>query len=118
MFHLNENTQVYIRTSPTDMRKSIDGLVALVIDEFQTPPQSGHLFVFCNRNRDKVKVVGWDKNGFALYYKRLDRKRFQFSWTDNGDALIVSHEQLSWLLAGLDFQLMREFSHLKYEHYY
>lgn len=63
MFHLNENTQVYIRTSPTDMRKSIDGLVALVIDEFQTPPQSGQLFVFSNRNRDKVKVVGWDKNG-------------------------------------------------------
>lgn len=86
----------------TDMRKSIDGLCALVkyfLDEEPVPDQ---LFVFCNRGRDKVKILQWSTNGVLLHYKRLEKDRFKWPGPDdNGVSCIVGRLELNWLLDGL-----------------
>lgn len=71
MFAISPDAQVYIYTVNVDMRKSIDGLVALLVNVFHQKPQQGDLFVFTNKNHNKIKVLFWDKNGFVIYYKRL-----------------------------------------------
>jgi len=117
MLSVGESTQIYVALSPVDMRKSIDGLVALIVDDFNASPQLGHVFVFCNKARNKVKLVYWDRNGFVLHYKRLDKGRFRIKRNRTG-RLEISAQQLQWLLAGLEFQLMQEFNELNYTHYY
>lgn len=114
----SESIKIYVQLSPVDMRKAINGLTALIVDEFSMSPQSGDIFIFYNKRRDKVKAVYWDKNGFVLYYKRMDRFRFKFSKPSEDDSLEINANQLQWLFAGLDFQLMNEFSELNYDHYY
>jgi transposase len=76
---LNEelSIKVYLASGYVDMRKSIDGLAAIVQEEFQLNPFSSCLFVFCNRSKDKIKILRWDTNGFWLYYKRLEKQRFR-----------------------------------------
>lgn len=113
-----ESAKIYIQMTPVDMRKSIDGLTALIVDEFSMQPQCGAIFIFFNKQRDKIKAVYWDKNGFILHYKRLDKGRFKISKSTTDPVLEINAAQFQWLFAGLDFQLMNEFSHLNYEHYY
>jgi transposase len=76
---LNHETveQVYLAPGPTDLRKSIDGLSVLVSAVFELDLFSDRWFVFCNRQRDKLKILRWDTNGFWLYYRRLERGRFR-----------------------------------------
>ena len=113
-----ESAKIFIQQTPVDMRKSIDGLTALILDNFNEKPQSGFIFIFYNKNRNKVKALYWDKNGFILHYKRLDKGRFKFSKSPVDDILEISSQQFQWLFAGLDFQLMNVFSHINYEYYY
>lgn len=115
--NLLENSLVYVNLSPVDMRKSINGLSALVLSVFKKQPTSGHVFVFYNHSKDKVKILYWDRNGFILHYKRLEKGKFQFKKTAD-EVVELSSEQLNWLLAGLDFMLMRDFSELNYSNYY
>ena len=117
MLTLPKDCRVFVSNSVTDMRKSTNGLSALVLDEFKQSPTSCHVFVFHNRARDKVKILFWDRNGFVLYYKRLSKGRFKFTIRPD-DVLEITHDQLSWLLAGLDFQLMHQFNELNYSNYY
>ncbi|WP_274413072.1 IS66 family insertion sequence element accessory protein TnpB [Bacillus methanolicus] len=92
---------VYLARGSTDLRKSIDGLAALVKESFDLDPFSSSYFVFCNRNRDKLKILHWEHNGFWLYYRRLERGKFQWP-TDESDApLKISRRQFRWLLDGL-----------------
>ena len=70
--------QVYLACGITDLRKSIDGLAVLVKEEFELDPFSPSLFVFCNRQRDKLKILQWEVNGFWLFYRRLERGKFQW----------------------------------------
>lgn len=95
---------VYLARGSTDLRKSIDGLAALIQQEFNLDPFSSSLFVFCNRGRDKLKILHWDHNGFWLYYRRLERGKF--NWPSNGDSvpLKISPRQLQWLLDGLSLE--------------
>jgi len=82
------------------MRKSIDGLAAIVQEQFALNPFSSALFVFCNRRRDKLKILRWDHAGFWLYYRRLERGSFQ--WPAGGTApLCLTQRELRWLLDGL-----------------
>lgn len=82
------------------MRKSIDGLTVLVKEVFDLDPFSPCLFVFCSRRRDKLKILHWDTSGFWLYYRRLERGRFQ--WPDHANGAVrVSRRELRWLLDGL-----------------
>jgi transposase len=118
MLKLKETTNILLKMEPIDMRKSINGLSAIVADEFSSSPTSESLFIFYNKTKDKVKILYWDKNGFVLYYKRLEQGRFKFNKKHNNDVINISSEQLSWLLAGLDFVLMHKFNDLDYRNYY
>ena len=102
--------QVHVYLEPVDMRKSIDGLAAIVELELELSPFSSALFVFCNRGRDKVKLLYWERNGFVLWYKRLEKQRFR--WPSQLSNL--SSEQLSWLLDGLDVEAMQPHSALQF----
>ena len=97
----NSEQRVYLASGSTDLRKSIDGLAVLVQEVFQLSPFSPSLFVFCNRKRDKLKILEWDTNGFWLHYRRLERGCFQWPETMNIETVTVSRQQLRWLLDGL-----------------
>ena len=92
---------VYLARGSTDLRKSIDGLAAIVSLTFERNVCDGSLFVFCNRRRDKLKILFWDHNGFWLYYRRLERGTFRWPGVGDGPAMAVSRRQLQWLLDGL-----------------
>jgi transposase len=117
MLRLAESTKVYIADKAVDFRKAINGLAALIVEQFETPVNDGSVYVFYNRGCDRVKCLFWDKNGFVLYHKRLERGRFKFGKTAM-DRLIITHQQLDWLLAGLDFNLMAEFPMLDFTRYF
>jgi len=93
-------SNVYLACQSADMRKSIDGLAAIVQQRFKLDPFADCLFVFCNRNRNKVKILHWEYNGFWLYYKRLEKGRFQWINTDQ-DVQSIGQRELRWLLDGL-----------------
>lgn len=95
-------TPVYLYASPVDMRKSINGLAALVEQEMPLSPFDAALFVFCNRQRDKIKILGWEKNGFVLWYKRLEKHRFK--WPTDGQPAALDGALLNRLLDGYDIQ--------------
>jgi transposase len=99
---LNElsTQQVYLACGSTDLRKSIDGLAALVQEGLGLNPFSPALFVFCNRERNKLKILYWEHNGFWLYYRRLERGTFQWPQT-GGEPLAITNRELRWLLDGL-----------------
>lgn len=115
MLKVRSGIQIYVSLSPIDMRKSIDSLSVLVVEEFQNDPQSGHLFLFFNRGRDKVKIVYWDRNGFVLHYKRLEKHRFVVPRVVDRMHLAISEVQLNGLLAGLNFEIMGDFNELEYD---
>jgi len=97
--------RVYLACGKTDMRKSINGLMAIVEGNFNLDPFDGALFVFCNRNRDRVKILEWDGDGFWLYFKRLEKGRFR--WPEPGDeaTMTLTGEELSFLLGGTRVEL-------------
>lgn len=92
--------RVYLACGSTDLRKSIDGLAVLVKEGFKLDPFSPCLFVFCNRQRDKIKILHWEHNGFWLHYRRLERGKFQWP-ARNSATLKISRRELRWLLDGL-----------------
>lgn len=97
------NTQVFLAPGVTDLRKSINGLSVLVESQMELDLFSGYLFGFCNRNRDLIKLLYWDRNGFCLWMKRLERDRFK--WPLKGvDSIQVTSRELTWLLDGLDLK--------------
>ncbi len=118
MIKLLSKVKVFVNLTPTDLRKSINGLSALVVDELNESPQSGHLYLFWNKSRNKLKILWWDKNGFVLYYKRLEKSKFKIPRDIHLTTLEITQDQLDWLLAGLDFMLMKQFNHLNYSAYY
>jgi transposase len=103
---LNETAvnRVYLARGHTDLRKSIDGLAAIVQQEFDLDPFSSSMFVFCNRGRDKLKILHWDHNGFWLYYRRLERGRFNWPLDQGQGPVKISPRQLRWLLDGLTLE--------------
>jgi transposase len=105
---LSEGTKIYVSAECVDFRKAINGLSALVVEQFASPANDGSVYVFYNRGCDRVKCLFWDKNGFVLHHKRLERGRFKFSKDQDGTS-VITHQQLDWLFAGLDFKLMAEF---------
>jgi len=100
MLTLPNPENVYLACGPTDLRKSIDSLAALVQEGFGLDPFSPSLFVFCNRQRNKLKILFWDHNGFWLLYRRLERGTFQWP-TGHEGTVTVSSRELRWLLDGL-----------------
>lgn len=95
---------VYLAPGVTDMRKSINGLSLIVSEQFGHDPFAGSIFVFCNRSRDKLKILYWECNGFWLYYRRLDKGKFQWPIELNEHPLSLTLRELHWLLEGLSYQ--------------
>jgi transposase len=94
------HVQVWVATTPVDMRKSFDALAEIVRSFLGYDPLSGHLFVFRNRTRHLVKVLWWDREGLAIYYKRLERGEFQFP-RSNERAVEITRDELVRLLSGM-----------------
>jgi len=99
--------QVYVYLQPVDFRKSINGLSALVELEMSLDPFMPALFVFCNRQRDKVKLLYWERNGFVLWYKRLEKQRFCWPLARGNDVRQLNAQLLSWLLDGVDIERVK-----------
>jgi len=101
MFNSNRVTEVYLALGATDLRKSIDGLAVIVQEKFKLDPFSRNLYVFCNRKRDKVKILEWDTSGFWLHYKRLEKDRFKWPENISGTHISIDERSFRWLLDGL-----------------
>jgi transposase len=115
MIKLRKDTKIYVSTELINMRKSIDGISVLVQECLGYNPHSGHLFIFFNKAKDKVKVLWWDKNGFVLHYKRLEKHRFVVPSLLDKKEWLIDELQLNGLLLGLDFTLMSEFDEVCYD---
>ena len=101
MLSLPPSIRVFLCTQPTDMRRSFDGLAAITEEVLRKNPFSGHLFVFRNRREDRVKVLWWDRGGYAIYYKRLEEGTFRIPDSDGGP-LEIDAADLSLILDGLE----------------
>ncbi|MGL6217075.1 MAG: IS66 family insertion sequence element accessory protein TnpB [Lacrimispora sphenoides] len=95
--------EIYIACGYTDMRKSIDGLAALVQEQFQMSPFQPALYLFCGRRRDRIKVLLWEGDGFVLLYKRLENGVFQWPRSE-AECKPVTWQQFRWLLEGLKLE--------------
>ena len=104
---------VYLCTEPVDFRKQINGLAALVQEVLALDPFSEHLFVFTNRRRDRVKCLYWEKSGFVLWMKRLERERFHWPRRP-GPVTTLTGQELNWLLDGFDLSRWRPHRSLHY----
>jgi transposase len=91
---------VYLHREAVDFRKAINGLLVIVEQEMQLSPYTDTVFVFCNRARDKLKVVYWDRTGFCLWYKRLEKDKFQWPRQFDEAIITLNVQQLDWLLRG------------------
>jgi transposase len=106
MLNMETAGQFHLAPGATDLRKSIDGLSVLVSAVFKLDPFLNQWFVFCNRQRNKLKILRWDHNGFWLHYRRLERGRFQWP-QDGNESVAITRQQLQWLLDGLAIEQKR-----------
>jgi transposase len=106
MFGLSAAVRVYFATEPADMRKNFDGLAALASGSLALDPFSGHLFVFVNKRRDRIKILYWDRDGIAVWAKRLERGTFRLPATAS-DRVEMTTAELAALLAGIDLNTAR-----------
>ncbi|MFO0665084.1 MAG: IS66 family insertion sequence element accessory protein TnpB [Polyangiaceae bacterium] len=108
MLGLPPSVRIYFATELTDMRNGIDGLRAIVEGALRHDPYDGHLFVFVGKSKDKVKILFWDRSGFVLYLKRLEKGRFQLPLVDaKRQHVEMEPAQLAMLLDGIDLNARR-----------
>ena len=108
--------QIYFCRKFVDFRKSINGLSEIAEQELKLAPFSGALFIFISKRRDKIKILYWDRTGFALWYKRLEEARF--AWPKQmaeAEVVTITTEQLEWLLNGIDIWKIKVHKELQYE---
>lgn len=96
-----EDKPIYLASIPVDFRLSIDGLAMLVEEQIGCMPHDGSIYVFYNNNMDKIKCLFWDRNGFVLYYKKLESTRFILNKAKTG---MITHDDLTKLLSGSRLQ--------------
>lgn len=105
MIAIHPGLRIFVSALPTDMRKGFNGLQGLVLQTLEEDPLSGHLFLFINRRADRLKVLYWDRDGFALWYKRLERGTFQMPTIAAGQTKSeIRSDELVMLLSGVDLQ--------------
>ena len=108
MLGLPPSVKIYFATALVDMRNGVDGLRAVVEQTLKQSPDGGHLFVFVGKARDKLKILFWDKNGYVVYFKRLERGRFQLPAVDEHRTRVeMEAAQLAMLLDGIDLNAKR-----------
>jgi transposase len=109
VFGFGTATRIYLATGATDMRKGFEGLYGLVRDRLQCAPLSGHVFLFCNAQRNRLKLLLWDGTGLWICAKKLSKGRFRWPEPQTGEVKVVlSHEELAMLLGGIDFSQTRQ----------
>lgn len=104
MININ-GKKVYLACGKTDMRKSINGLASIVESNFHLDPFGEAIFVFCNKNRDRIKILEWDTDGFWLYFKRLEKGRFRWPTEGSEATMTLTPEELQILLGGAKVEL-------------
>jgi transposase len=103
MLTLPPSVRIHLAATSVDMRRGHDGLVAVVRNQWKLDPYAGHLFVFVGRRSDRCKILYWDRGGFVLFYKRLERGRFRLPHiATNADSVTVDATELAMLLDGID----------------
>ena len=103
MIHPPASVRVYLATTPCDMRRSFDGLHALVTAVMHLDAFTGHLFVFANKRRDRIKVLYWDRDGFAVWAKRLEEGTYAMPFSESGEVRCeITTQELGALLSGID----------------
>ena len=109
MLSLPPTVRIFVARGATDMRKGFDGLSSIVCDVIAQDPQSGHLFCFFNRRRDRAKILWWDRSGYWLLYKRLERGRFPIFDQARGDgaSFDMKWNELVLVLDGIDLRCAR-----------
>jgi transposase len=108
MLGFGSATRVYVAIGATDMRKGFEGLFGIVRDRLMIDPLSGHVFVFCNARKNRLKILYWDGSGLWICSKRLEKGRF--SWPGQGDEngkVRLSQEQLTMLIGGIELKQTR-----------
>ena len=106
MLSLPSRTKMFLCMNPVDMRKSFDGLFGIVREEFQQDPLNGHLFLFVNKRRDRMKAIFWDDDGFVIWYKRLEVGTWQLPGSASTTLELEAHE-LAMILRGIDLKSAR-----------
>ena len=106
MLALPPRVKIFVCTEPTDMRRSHDGLAMMTETIIKEDPFSGHLFVFINRRRDRVKVLWWDDDGLAIWYKRLEEGTFEIPEGEGG-RVKMKQAELAMLLEGVELKSVR-----------
>src|SRR3989339_2281257 len=97
--------KIYLCSEPADMRRSFDSLAMMVKNIIRQDPLSGHIFVFSNRRSDRLKLLYWDRDGIAIWYKRLEKGIFSLPKSDESN--LINHRQLSMMLEGIDISYVR-----------
>ncbi len=117
MLKVPADVSIFVSLEPMDMRKAINGLSVWVSEELNRNPQCGDLYIFVNQARNRIKILYWDRNGFVLHHKRLEKHKFCLPkpQCSDVDVLTLSPIQLQGLLAGLDVMLMQTFSEIEYD---
>lgn len=102
MLHFDESARIFLKPGATDMRKSINGLIPIIQKQMKKNSMDSSYYVFCNRTKHLLKILYWDKTGFALWQKRLEKARFP--WPESILQIKeISPDQVRWLLQGIDF---------------
>ena len=108
MIHLPASVRVYLCTAPCDMRRSFDGLHALVTGAMKLDAFAGHLFVFANRRKDRVKILYWDRDGFAVWAKRLEEGTYAMPFDEEDEPQReITAQELGALLSGIDLSVAK-----------
>lgn len=118
MITLERDVKLLIYHQPIDMRKSIDGLVLLVIEALARNPQDRTVYLFRNRSSDKFKAIVWDGDGFLLIYKRREKGRFKFPKHIKQDYYEISADLFIWLRRGFDFYALHDEQSIKKLQYF
>lgn len=108
-------TSVFLHREPMDMRKGINGLCEVVAAASLGELSGQNLFVFCGRRRNSIKVLYFDRSGFAIWQKRLDKEKFAWPKKHESEKVTITPEQLSWLLEGYDVWKMKSFSEINFK---
>jgi transposase len=115
MIRPRDEIRVHLCRDAVDFRKQMRGLSVLVQEELELDPFSAHLFAFCNRRRDHVRLLYWERNGFAMWQKKLETDKFPWPREVTQEVLELSGRELNWLLDGIDVFAMKPHEAIFYE---
>lgn len=115
MLKIDQFDQILLYRPFVDFRKSINGLCGIVVGELELDPFQNYLFLFTSKRRDRIKILYWDKTGFALWYKRLEKEKFHWPKDLEEQKIFLKTEELEWLLNGLNPWKMKPHKELNYK---